>query len=265
MQRLAILLLSGQLLGACSDSQVEFVIPFTPVFGEHALACGAIGNVVALSDLRLYVADVQLVSDKGTLIDVELEADGKWQQPDLALLDFEDGTGACVNGSSATNTALRGVAPPGEYRGLRFTVGVPFERNHSDPLQAAAPLGDQAMHWHWRAGYKFLRAAINTANDGFWIHLGSTGCEGTVRNISSCHAPNRVAVMLADFVPERDIVAIDLAALLDDTALEDAVATDCSSGPAEVSCRAPFHALGLDFAGGKATEGQRVFRVKDSN
>jgi 7-cyano-7-deazaguanine synthase in queuosine biosynthesis len=71
--------------------------------------------------------------------------------------------------------------------------------------------------------------------------------------------------MLADFVPGRNTVAIDLAALLANAALDDAVASDCSSGPAEVSCAAPFHALGLDFAGVEATQGQRLFRVENSN
>jgi uncharacterized repeat protein (TIGR04052 family) len=265
IQRLAILLLPTQLLTACSDSPLELSIPFVPVFGEQVLVCDAIGDAVALSDLRLYIANVQLVSEAGELVDVQLEADGEWQQPDLALLDFENGSGECANGSTATNTTLRGKLPNGAYRGLQFTVGVPFDRNHADPLQAVAPLDDPAMHWHWRAGYKFLRAAIRTADDGFWIHLGSTGCEGTIRNISSCRSPNRVAVMLADFVPGRNTVAIDLAALLANAALDDAVASDCSSGPAEVSCAAPFHALGLDFAGVEATQGQRLFRVENSN
>jgi hypothetical protein len=116
------------------------------------------------------------------------------------------------------------------------------------------------MHWHWRAGYKFLRAGIRTADDGFWIHLGSTGCEGTVRDITGCRFPNRVDILLPEFLPGEDTVVVDLAALLVETDLLDAEATDCSSGPAEQSCKAPFRALGLDFETGSAPDTQDVFR-----
>jgi len=260
LQRLCILFLFAHVLTACSDRQHEVAIPFAPVFGEENLSCS--GNTLALTDLRLYVSDVQLVSTDGILVDVRLHSDGQWQQPDLVLIDLEDGTGACVNGTSVMNTTLRGLVPAGEYRGLNFTVGVPFDRNHGDPLKADAPLGDSAMHWHWRAGYKFLRAGFRTADDGFWIHLGSTGCEGTVKNITGCRFPNRVQVSLDDFVPGQDIVAIDLAAFIADAALEDAVPTDCSSSPAEDSCATPFNALGLDFGTDLATQDQRVFGLK---
>ncbi len=31
------------------------------------------------------------------------------------------------------------------------------------------------MFWSWQLGYKFLR--VDTADDEFRIHLGSTGCQ----------------------------------------------------------------------------------------
>jgi len=207
---------------------------------------------------------VQLIAADGETVAVGLNFDGMWQQSDLALLDLEDGTGSCLNGTGETNATLRGSVPGGEYRGLSFTVGVPFERNHADPLQAKSPLGDPAMHWHWRAGYKFMRAGIRTADDGFWMHLGSTGCEGTVRNISGCIFENRVRVELADFVLDRDVVVIDLAALTRGTNLSDALPTDCSSGPAEAACAEPFEALGLDFSTGETGFEQTLFRVENA-
>jgi len=45
---------------------------------------------------------------------------------DLALLDFEDGTGGCVNGTPDVNDRVAGTVPEGHYTGLRFTLGVPF-------------------------------------------------------------------------------------------------------------------------------------------
>lgn len=255
-----LLLLLALLQTGCGEPPAQVTIPFSPIYGTTAIGCNETGAAAQLSDLRFYVSDVQLISADGASVAVRLTADGRWQQPDLALLDFEDGTGGCDNGTRETNTALQGVAEHAEYAGLQFTVGVPFPRNHADPLQAEPPLGDAAMHWHWRAGYKFLRVGVRTPDDGFWLHLGSTACEGTVRNITGCRSPNRVTVRLDGFVPGRDAVAIDLQALLAGVNLDDSVASDCSSGPAEQACDAPFRALGLDFSGTGPRTQQSVFR-----
>ena len=260
IRRLFSLLLCTQVLVSCSDARAPLSIAFVPVFDGQTLACGNAADTVQLTDLRFYVSDLQLVTADGELVDMPLEADTLWQQADLAFLDFENGEGHCDNGTSNVNSFLRGYARKQDYVGLRFTVGVPFDRNHADPLLASAPLGEGAMHWHWRAGYKFLRAGIQIADDGFWLHLGSTGCKGTVQEISGCSSPNRVRVKLNDFVPGKDVVEVDLAALVAQSQLEDGIATDCSSGPAESSCVAPFAALGLDHETGKAYSSQQVFR-----
>jgi hypothetical protein len=85
-----------------------------------------------------------VLDQEGNSAAVVLDEDGFWQQHDLALLDFEDGQGACSNGTTATNIRLSGRVRSGSYEGLRFTVGVPFDRNHSDPLTALPPLGPLA-------------------------------------------------------------------------------------------------------------------------
>ena len=259
LRRLAVLPVIA-LIAGCGPQAVGVEIPFVPVFGERIIGCGASDDGVSLSDLRLYVANPALLTRDGDRVPLELEPDGRWQQQDLALLDFETGADACENGTAERNLVLRGSARAADYVGLQFTIGVPFDRNHQDPLQAAAPLGDPAMHWHWRGGYKFLRAGLRNGDDSFWIHLGSTGCEGTVQNISGCRAPNRVAVRLDDFRPGEDTVAIDLAALADQIRLHDGVATSCASGPAEPDCAAPFAALGLEHGSGLASGVQRVFQ-----
>lgn len=261
MRLTALFLLLG-FVASCAKPPIPVSIPFVAKFGSASLGCEERNGATQLTDLRFYVQDVQLITAGGDVVAVSLDPDNMWQQRDLALLDLEDGSGSCLNGTGETNETMRGTVPGGEYRGLSFTVGVPFERNHADPLQAKAPLGDPAMHWHWRAGYKFMRAGIRTADDGFWLHLGSTGCEGTVRNITGCNSENRVRVELADFVLGRDVVAIDLAALTRDTNLNDALPTDCSSGPAESTCTEPFKALGLDFPTGDTSFQQTLFRVE---
>ncbi len=255
-----ILTIAAMLLGiSCSAERQGVKIVFLPTWNGQPIACE--GEAPALTDLRFYISNIELAGEGGRAQPLVLDNQLQWQQQDLALIDLENGRGSCSNGTAETYAYLVGSVPPGGYRGLRFTVGVPFERNHANPLTAEQPLDDPAMHWHWRSGYKFLRAGIKTETDGFWIHVGSAGCEGTVRNISGCRFPNRVTVELADFVPRENTVAVDLSALMAGTNLEDGEAGDCSSGPPELACVAPFEALGIDFRSGDASGRQRVFSI----
>jgi uncharacterized repeat protein (TIGR04052 family) len=236
-------------------------IPFVAIHDGSAAACDSARNGWQMNDLRFYVSNVVLLDAHGAVTPLTLESDEAWQTRDLALIDLEDGSGACRNGTTHTNAELRGHAPAGDYVGIRFEVGVPFELNHADPLAADAPLDDAAMHWHWRSGYKFLRAGVSGDDDGFWLHLGSAGCKGTVQDISGCAFPNRVTVEIAEFTVGSDRIAFYFDELLRDTALDDSAASDCSSGPAESACPPPFAALGLDHSSGETTGPQTVFRI----
>ena len=246
-------------ISGCSQPQEDIRIEFVARIGAAAASCST--SNTALSDLRFYVSNPALVGADGARTPLKLAANGRWQQADLALLDFENGEGACANGTPDTNTALLGQVPAGDYRGLEFTVGVPFERNHADPLAARPPLDDSTMHWHWRSGYKFLRVGVATPDDGYWAHIGSAACQGTVQAISGCDAPNRIAVNLPEFAPGDDVV-VDLIAFLRIAVEDDDLIGNCSSGPAEMSCIKAFAALGLDFGEHKALADQQLFRTQ---
>jgi uncharacterized repeat protein (TIGR04052 family) len=235
-------------------------IDFAAQYSGQPLSCATRANEPALTDLRLFVYDVELRTMDGAWRSLHLDSDDNWQQSGLAMVDLENGRGACLNGTSEMNAGITGRLPRDGYRGLRFVLGVPFDSNHADPLTAAAPLDDSAMHWHWRSGYKFLRAGLASGSDGFWIHLGSTGCEGTIGNITGCRQPNRVRVELDDFVPGESTVVFDFSALLEGTDLGDRAGSDCSSAPSETSCQAPFAALGLAFGSNSPAAVQRVFK-----
>jgi uncharacterized repeat protein (TIGR04052 family) len=243
---------NGLLLGialfccvACPAKQAPVDIEFSATWAGQPLKCS--DSAISLTDLRFFVSDVILIATTGQEYPMLLTADERWQQAGVALIDLENGEGACVNGSRDMNTVLSGTAAITEVDRIQFTIGVPFESNHANPLLAKAPLDDAAMHWHWRSGYKFLRAGVSTLTDSFWMHLGSTGCEGTVQHITGCRFPNRVTVELTKFSPDKNRVVVDLAALFQDVDLDDGVRSNCSSGPAESACTAPFNALGLAF------------------
>ena len=259
--RISSILVLAALAVSCGQPRSDVEIVFAARFADESITCSSGSGTVSLTDLRFYVHDVELRSSEGEWRPVTLDIDPTWQQPDLAMIDLENATSGCMNGTAETRPAIAGSIRNDNYRGIRFTLGVPFDRNHADPLTAAGPLDDSAMHWHWRSGYKFLRAGVETNDDGFWIHLGSTGCEGTVGNITGCRSPNRVEVELAEFVPGDSEVIFDLAALLAGTDLDNAAPGDCSSAPAESTCGAPFAALGLDFESGTTLPDQRVFRL----
>ena len=80
---------------------------------------------------------------------LSLEQDGAFHNGEVALLDFEDDTGSCSNGTAQTHTQITGTVPEGEYTGLRFTIGVPAERNHVNQATAPSPLNIEGMFWSW--------------------------------------------------------------------------------------------------------------------
>lgn len=244
---------------SCSRWDLGLEIPFVATWNGTPLTCD--GGDRALTDLRFYISKPQVLTADGKARDVGFMVEKPWQNDAVALIDLEDGTGACRNGTAEVTAHLVGVTRSGDYRRLRFTVGVPFRINHGNPLTASPPLDDPDMHWHWRSGYKFLRAGVRDGSDGFWIHVGSAGCKGTVGNISECRFPNRIVVELDGFVPGESRVAIDLAQLTAGVDLDDGVASDCSSGPAEEACIAPFRALGIDFETGRQDGDQTVFTL----
>lgn len=237
---------------ACAPEQHPVEIQFDVRLNGEPLSCNAGVDAMRLTDLRFYVSDVRVRGGDAEWQAVTLLDDDFWQNSEVVLVDLETGEGACLNGSSATNSFVRGAvsAPPGS--GLAFSIGVPESLNHADPLSADAPLAYTVMHWHWASGYKFMRAGIETDDDGFFLHLGSNRCEGTIGDIRGCRGANRVLVELSDFRAGENVVVVDLGTLFAGVDLQDARHGECMSGPANRDCEAAFTALGIDFSSGEA-------------
>jgi hypothetical protein len=105
-------------------------------------------------------------------------------------------------------------------------MGVPFSKNHTDPLKEPSPLNLTALFWVWNAGHKFARLDFSSTGSprGFLVHLGSTGCAPGDTELTiptTCKSPNRVEVEFPSFDPNRDAVVADLAALLQDTNVDE--------------------------------------------
>jgi len=256
-----LVVLVGVQLCACGPPRQVVEISFTVEYAGDEISCDDTAIGVALTDMRLYIHDLSLVDRSGNSVDVELIPDTLWQNEAVALLDFEDGSGSCSNGTEQTNRTVRGryFSTDAAIDGVNFKIGLPENINHDDPMRAAPPLSYTSMHWQWASGYKFLSAGIETESDGFWMHLGSSRCTGTIGKIEGCKSSNRPAVSLTGFDPDVHIVAIDLAHLFHGIDLTDGTITDCSSGPIEAACVEPFNALRIDTATGQSVGTSPVF------
>lgn len=220
--------------------------------GRNYDGIGTTGTTITPQDLRFYVHGVQLISESGESVPVTLDNDNKWQNQNLALLDFEDAQGACsTEGTPDLNTALRGSVRSGVYTGISFILGVPFAMNHQDAQTAQAPQNLTAMWWNWNAGFKFLKFDFQSSGfpDGWRVHLGSTACTGNEAGaVNQCGSPNLVQVTLTDFDPDQDTISIELAGLLSDSNVDvntALTAPGCMSGPTDPECQPIFSKLGL--------------------
>jgi uncharacterized repeat protein (TIGR04052 family) len=235
--------------------------------GERYIQVGSKAATVTPTDFRFFVSGIELLDRNGKAVPLSLEQDGRWQLGNIALLDFEDGSGPCRNGSTALNTTVRGSVAAGEYAGLRFTLGVPFEHNHADPTTAPAPLNNTAMFWNWRGGYKFLKVDMHGGAPGYSIHLGSTVCSSASPTVAptACANPNRVTVHFDKFDASRNTIVADIGRVLsgsDVSTNAPGTSPGCMSFPKDADCPPIMGALGLAYDGQMAPGPQKLFSVR---
>lgn len=246
--------------------------------GQDYTGIGTSGSTIRSKDFRFYINHPRLVAADGSEIPITLSNDGKWQYKNLALLDFEDATGGC-EGNADMNSQISGTVPAGKVKpgmSLRFELGVPFELNHADASRAPSPLNLTSLFWAWRFGYKFARLDFSSKGQpqGYFIHLGSTGCSGDMaiqheiapspapsadahgmgmdgsftRPPAACSAPNRPTITLSGFDATQQHVEADLGRLLSESDVDvnqPDTPGGCMSGDDDSDCRGIFKHLGL--------------------
>ena len=263
--------------GSGGNAPQDVTVTFSAKVNGADFACGTtydnLGATNAsgdLTDFRFYVHDVALMAG-GEPVALELEQDGVWQHENLALLDFEDKTGACANGTTELNISVRGTVAAGQsYDGISFKLGVPFALNHDDSATAPSPLNLTGLFWNWQGGYKFFRAdfVASGAAGPFNFHLGSTGCDGdaSTGGTTACDRPNVTEVTFASFDVDTDVVVVDYGALMATTDLgtDAGGAPGCMSGVADPECTTVFAGIGVDIATGTmAPATQVLFSVEE--
>jgi uncharacterized repeat protein (TIGR04052 family) len=209
-----------------------------------------------LGDLRFYIHDIELLTSDGQAQALRLKPDNRWQSERVGLIDLV--------GSDRNEMATGFIA--GElvkFSGTRFVLGVPFDLNHANALQAAAPLNRGDLFWTWQSGYKFLRLDVRSQNREHAFHLGSTGCSSAsaLRPPSQpCAQPNVITVELRGFDPLTQPIVFNVTEL----AASLANAEQPCTGDYTSACSAAFALTGLDLATGRCDDicrAQRLFGV----
>jgi uncharacterized repeat protein (TIGR04052 family) len=247
---------------ALAPAGAPLAVSFRAVVGDAPYECGRTyaglgrdGGTYRAEDLRFYVHDLRLVTAYGEEIPLVLEADGRWQDRDVALLDFETD---CLGGTPEVNGMVRAraeLASDAEVTALRFRLGVPPGRNHLAAASQPPPLNVTGLFWGWQAGYQYL-SALGTTDAGLSVFmLGAMGCSGDARmGTRRCAAENRVEIELAveglEALAAGAVVA-DVAALYAeiDTVVDGGSVLGCESLASDPECGPMFEAIGLDLAG----------------
>ncbi len=275
----------------------EITIRFQAKVGDRPFSCtenypnlGLHNATASATDFRFYISGVNLVDSNGVAVPLALQQDNRWQHQNVALLDFENKSGGCTNGTVETRDRIFGTVPKGNYKGIQFTLGVPFNLNHEDVTLASSPLNLSSLWWNWRGGYKFVRidlknqgmsptSSIKHGNHGspnsggfsipnFSIHLGSTGCQGDANNQrpGNCANPNTANISFADFNPQTQIITADLKSLIGETDInfnQPDTPPGCMSSPNDSDCAVIMSNFGLPFAD-KPSSGQQFFRLEST-
>ena len=229
------LVISGLLLllTACSDKTELSTVNFVPMYANKLVQCGQAlaigGSNWQIEQLQFFVSEVQLQDNNGewhsvSMITTPMQAKG------VALLgvNCQDENRGYWKFSFEQNKLLT------DYQKIRFSLGVPFELNHQNPIKQISPLNISSMFWVWQTGHKFLRLEMQSDTEHWLFHLGSTGCKSpSVMRApnNACRYPNlfRVEVPLND-----ENLILDLDALISELELSEQ--NNCQSEADKPSC-----------------------------
>jgi len=170
-------------------------------------------QVWSVQQLAFFMSNIKL-SDENTEYQPQLSST-PWQTDDVVLIqpdlagcitesEGEDKTAQNDHSTSKalkTNHYLQFSAPVDldSSEQFSFTLAVPFELNHQNPLLQPSPLNLPSMFWSWRSGHKFFRLDMQAPGKNWVFHLGSVGCAAasTMRSPQEeCVQPNRVSFHL---------------------------------------------------------------------
>ncbi len=236
-------------LGCSNDTDFPLKVNFELSFNGSPITCDQPFPVLTTQwrwqNVQFYLHDFKIFDENG-FQPVKLVANKGFDQ-EVALI------GGVCNQQQQWQVELIGAKPIKNATHIEFTLGVPFNKNHQNPLTQQAPLNQSDMFWIWQTGHKFLRMELmgkdesnQTARD-WLLHLGSTGCSSVapVRAPNTeCKNPNRITYKLA--WNKQTTIQIDFAQLFDKP--ESLDFNTCQSNPDDPSCDYWLPKLGLGLS-----------------
>lgn len=287
---------SGGTGGTAAEQPAAFKLSFAAVAGGKEVGCtdpivgvGPGGKItIEPSDLRFYVSNLKLLDASGEPVAFTLD-DSEFQynsaEGSVALIDLTSNTeGACApssiafaEGTKRVNEGLTGTTLVSRVTSVSFDIGVPQKvmretiANHT-PEGAPSPLAE--MYWTWASGYRHfifnftVDAGADGKGDGY-VHIGSRDCgpaDGkALEDRDRCTYVNTPAVVLESFDLKKNVVQVDLLAILKDLDFVSPVydpktfmvigqgpGVECHSSPDQPDCSIIFPHAGISMSTGAA-------------
>jgi len=253
---------------------------------------------VGLSDLRFYISNLEFLNADGEAVHIHLDQN-EFQYAGVAgwvgMIDLTgSNTGSCQStaisfseGTERTNDSITGKSYGDDVVAVRFDVGVSqalMQEVISNSTAEAAPSPLNEMYWSWVTGYRHFVFNM-TASDGVesgegYLHIGSRDCaaadgELALQAQDSCGFVNTPQVYLEGIDLDRDVIAVDLAALFDGVdfvapvydpktfeVIGEQVGVECHSSPLQPHCVSIFEQMGIDLERGTSSaEDNRIFSL----
>jgi len=128
----------------------------------------ASGQLDHFSELKYVISNIRLIKADGSEIPYNVN-------------DLDKGATVIDQAKAATLNYVLSNIPVGEYKQIKFGLGVKQEINTLDQLRfpvfyATAGANDTKMHWEWGTGYRFtkLEGFYGVDHKELSIHTGST-------------------------------------------------------------------------------------------
>lgn len=144
------------LLSACKEKPGNLTIQVNTTYGSQGFALNTVytnpdGRKVKFEKFKMYIAHIALIKNDNSEKEIK----------DVALLNWED----------AGSLKISAKDVDGEYKGIKFYLGLDSLQNNSDPsaFSSSHPLsGDQGLYWTWLHSYIFesLDGKADTTTSG---------------------------------------------------------------------------------------------------
>lgn len=225
-------LVTGFLI-SCSESDKTTTVNFMPILNNQPISCEPMqgkGNAWGVGQFWFYLSDLQVMNDKQwTVISLP---NNNWQQNNIALIGMH-----CRDNKQA-NVALQLPAFNDDVKSLKFTIGLPVNINHQNPLTATGIFNNANMFWTWQQGYKGLRLDLNNESGDNWAyHIGAVGCQSSSSlraPTTPCRQTNQVDIVI-DNIKDNIPIIIDLSRVV--AGVDIGLHSRCLSLPTQASCQ----------------------------